>query len=134
MTTTELLPREALAQVLHATQTKGIDMTMSVALANAAVDGLERLGLIIADVGDVIEPPDEHLRTLKTIRKTIRSAIESDPSDRDLASLSRRLQDVSKEVTVLEERHRTENKERGTSNNGSNAGRSTAPSSGPLNL
>jgi hypothetical protein len=120
-------PRTELANVINACKAKFLDLPEGHdrALADAIVDGLDRRGLVIAEMGDVIEPPDEHLRTLKSIRKIVREAIENDPSGRDLASLSRRLQDVSKEVTVLEERHRTEKAERGKSTNGSSTSRTT---------
>lgn len=133
-TTTEALPREVLAQILLATKTKNIDTAMSVALANAIVDGLERRGLVIAELGDVIEPPDEHLRTLKDMRRVIRDAINNEPSGRDLASLSRRLQDVSKEITVLEERHRTEKTERGKNNGNATGSATRASDDGSLDL
>ncbi len=124
-TTTDLMPRQILVEILLATQTKGINTVMSEALADAIVNALDRRGMVIAEMGDVIEPPDEHLRTMKDIRKAVRDAINNEPSGRDLAALSRRLQDVSKEVTILEERHRTEKSERGKSTNGSSASNTT---------
>lgn len=121
-------PRAELANVINACKSKFLDLPEGHdrALADAIVDGLDRRGMVIADMGDVIEPPDEHLRTLKSIRKVVREAVENSSSGRDLASLSRRLQDVSKEITILEERHRTEKSERGKHANGSSSTSHTA--------
>lgn len=129
MTTTEKLPRQHLVEVLLATKTKGIDEPMSAALADAIIAGLDRRGLVIASHTDVIDPPDEHLTVLKQIRKTIQDALDEGVAARDLASLTRRQQDVSREVSALEERNRADNKSKVNGNAGSH-GRTTGSTKG----
>jgi hypothetical protein len=121
-------PRTVLTNVIKACKVKFLDLPEGHdrALADAIADGLERRGLVIAEMSDVIEPPDEHLRTLKNIRRIVNDAVvNGETPARDLASLTRRLQDVSREVTTIEERHRGEKLERSRSTHASSSNRHT---------
>lgn len=133
MPTTDIqTSRETLAEVIFHTKSANLDKTQSAALADAITAGLARRGWVVAEVYDVIEPPDEHLRTLKSMRRVIAEAVNSgETAARDLASLTRRLQDVSREVTTIEERHRGEKK--GKPTNGNN-GHSSGTAGGPLDI
>lgn len=103
-------------------------------MVDAMLTGLRKRAIAIVDEDDVISPPDEHLQTLKHIRRTLREAVDDTESKRDLASLTRRLQDISREVTTIEERHRAERAERGGRNGATNSGATTSTQSGPLSI
>lgn len=106
-------------------------------LADAIVDGLDRRGLVIAELADVIDPPDEHLRMLKLIRGKIRAAVDDEEKTpaRDLASLTRRLQDVSREISGIEERLRADSKsKKGTRTNGTTTRPKASAKSGSLKI
>lgn len=125
--------REQLIEIACKTKTK-LTKVETTALIDVIMDGARRRGIAIVDEGDVIGAADEHLKTLKSIRRIILEAVEDTESKRDLSSLTKRLQDVSREVTNIEERHRGEKAERGKSTNGSKTDRSAASSSGPLSI
>lgn len=132
--------RAELTDVIVKCKTKVVDEGHERALADAIVDGLDRKGIVLAELADVFDPPDEHLRTMKNIRRIITEALNSDPSGRDMASLSRQLQQISKEVVAVEERRRADNKsdkgtrtKKGTTNGAVTHTKGTAKS-GPLNL
>ena len=116
----ELLPREVLTEVVVATKTKGLTAAVSKALSDAIFDGLERRGYVIAEAEDVVDPPDEHLRTLKYIRKCVRDTIDNSESARDISSLTKRLGDISKEIMGVEERNRADAKSSGAGSNSTN--------------
>lgn len=122
--------REQLIEIACKTKTK-LTKVETTALIDVIIDGARRRGIAIVDEGDVIGAADEHLQTLKSIRRIIREALEDTDSKRDLSSLSKRLQDVSREVTIIEERHRGE-KGKGSSN--ASNGRSAASTSGSLDI
>lgn len=122
--------REQLIEITWKIKPKGLTKADIAALIDAMMDGTRKRGIAIVDEGDVIGAADEHLQTLKSIRRVLREAVEDTDSKRDLAALTRRLQDISREVTTIEERHRGE---KGKTANASN-GRSTASTSGPLNI
>lgn len=131
--------RAELAEVIVKCKTKLIDQGHERALADAIVDGLDRKGIVLAELADVFDPPDEHLRTMKNIRRIIADALNAEPSGRDMASLSRQLQQISKEVVAVEERRRADNKsEQGTrkkkDTNGAAPHPKGTPKSGPLDL
>lgn len=98
-------------------------------LVDTMIEGLRRRGIAVVDEGDVIGQPDEHLQTLKDIRRVLRDAVNDTESKRDLASLTRRLQDVSREVITIEERHRAEKAQRGRTNTNGSTSNSAAASS-----
>lgn len=109
--TVELIPRQHLAQVILAAKARGMSNPDTCAsLADAIIAGLERRGYVIASEEDIVDPPDEHLRTLKYMRKTVRDTIESIDSARDISSLTKRLGDISKEIIAVEERIRVDAK------------------------
>ena len=110
----DLLPREVLTEVVVATKTKGLTVAVSKALSDAIFDGLERRGYVIAEAEDVVDPPDEHLRTLKYIRKSVKEILDNSDSARDISSLTKRLGDVAKEIVAVEERVRVDAKSKGT--------------------
>ena len=133
MTEDEILKH--LTEVIVKAKTK-LDKAEAAALASAIVEGLRRRAVAIVDEDEILDRPDEHLQTLKSMRRIIRDALNSGETPaRDLASLSRRLQDVSREVTTIEERHRDEKAERGgRAKNGSKAGAATGSGSGSLDI
>jgi hypothetical protein len=123
-------------EVVEKTKPKMNQATVTT-LVDAMLDGLRRRGIAVVDEGDMISEPDEHLKTLKHIRRTLRDAVDDTDSKRDLASLTRRLQDVSREVTIIEERHRAEQEQaqRGKSGNGSkNSGATASAGTGSLDI
>jgi len=130
------LARETLADIIFGTRTRNMDLATSAALASAIITGLDRRGKVIADVSDVIEPPDEHLQMLKKLRNRIMRDIESeDTAPRDLAALTNRMQALSKEIGGIEDRVRAENKVRGAKSNGKSDTRTTAAAtSGSLDI
>lgn len=122
--------REQLIEIACKTKTKLTKVETS-ALIDVIIDGARHHGIAIVDEGDVIGAADEHLKTLKTIRRIILEAVNDTESKRDLSSLTKRLQDVSREVTTIEERHRGE---KGKASTNANNGRSTASTSGSLDI
>lgn len=61
--------------------------------------------------GHNTQPGSGHLEMLKRMRIRVSEAVFSDETaPRDLASLTRRLQDIVKEIDTLEERQRLEGK------------------------
>lgn len=91
------------------------DKKTAVRIANAVINTL--------DEGGWLTTADDHLALLRTIRKRIGTAVSAEETPaRDLASLSRRLQDVSREIATLEEKERQETK-------GSSGGKSTGSAS-----
>lgn len=139
----DLLPREVLAEVVLATETKGVNPIMAKALSDAIFDGLERRGYLIAEAADVVDPPDEHLRTLKYIRGKVKDNLENIDSARDMASLTKRLSDISKEIVAVEERVRADAKSTGSRSNstrtrsktnGAAGGTSRPATTGSLNI
>lgn len=101
------------------TKTKTIDATKIPGLVDAMYEGCGKLGIAIVDEDMAYDEPDAHLTLLKEIRRTIRDAIAGDVAARDLASLTRRLQDISKEVASIEEKM-TADKRRGKSSGSTN--------------
>lgn len=89
-------------------------------LADLFITELRKRGIILADANDVVDPPDEHLRMMKEMRKLINDAMrDKDCAARDLASLSRRAIEIQRDITTMEERIRQEAKQRGnTKRNG----------------
>jgi len=87
------------------------------------IKGLARYGFTIADIDNVFSDPNEHLRLLKSMRRRLAEVVDNpDTPPRDLASNSRRLQDVSREVTSIEEKLSAEKRTSGKSNtNGARA-------------
>jgi hypothetical protein len=80
------------------------------------IDGMAKLGFVIADQDEVFTP-GEHLLLLKRMRRRIAEEVENPETPaRDLASLSRRLQDVSREITSIEEKLSAEKRTSGSSN------------------
>ena len=130
------LARDTLIDVILNTKTADVDKVTAIALAAAIVTGLDRRGMVVAEVSDVIEPPDEHLQMLKKLRNRIMRDIESeDTAPRDLAALTNRMQALSKEIGGIEDRVRAENKVRGAKSNGKSSDRPTAAStSGSLDI
>jgi hypothetical protein len=83
-------------------------------LADTLLIELNRRGVAVVDAFDVIDPPDEHLRVMKRMRKRIDEAMgDKDCAARDLASLSRRAIEIQRDITTMEERIRQENRTRG---------------------
>lgn len=83
-------------------------------LAGTLLAELGKRGIAIVDQDEVIDPPDEHLSTMKRMKRRINEAInDPDCAARDLASLSRRLIEIQRDITTMEERIRQENKQRG---------------------
>lgn len=79
------------------------DKKTAVRIANTVINTL--------DEGGWLTTSDDHLALLRTIRKRIATAVSNEETPaRDLASLSRRLQDVSREIATLEEKERQEKK------------------------
>lgn len=112
--------RAELTDVIVKCKTKLVDQGHERALADAIVDALDRRGIVLAELADVFDPPDEHLRLLKKLRRIVTEKLDGDPSARDLSSLSRQLQQVSAAVVACEERQRADNKsKKGTRTNGS---------------
>lgn len=89
------------------------DHKLAIKVANAAINA--------AELGGWVTTNDEHLALMRTIRKRLSDAI-ADPEcpARDLAALTNRMQAVSKEVTMLEEKERQEG--RGKTNGSTTAG------------
>ena len=72
--------------------------------------------------GHNAEPGTGHLEILKRMRIRISEAVfDEDTAPRDLASLSRRLQDLTQEIDTLEERLRLEGKSTNVSANNNSA-------------
>lgn len=68
--------------------------------------------------GHNAEPGSGHLELLKRLRIHISQAVFAETTaPRDLASLSRRLQDLTKEIDILEERAQLEGKSSGSTTN-----------------
>lgn len=129
--------RANLIDVIAKTKPKGFTRAMIEALVDATMAGARKRGIAIVSEDDVLGYPDEHLKTLKNIRRILLDAIEDTESKRDLSSLTKRLSDVSKEVVTIEERHRAEKAERGGSKNGSSTksgGATASAQSGPLSI
>lgn len=122
--------REQLIEITWKIKPKGFTKEATEVLIDAVMDGARRRGIAIVSEDDVIGNADEHLQTLKSIRRVLREAVEDVESKRDLAALTRRLQDISREVTTIEERHRGEKVKAGNASNG----RSTASTTGPLDI
>lgn len=129
-----IMPREVLTDIIFHASTKLAGAGEEEALADAIVDALDRRGMVIAEVGDVIDPPDEHMRLLKRMRTRILQDIEnSETSSRDLAALTNRMQSLSKEINSIEERQRADNKSKENTHGGT--GTTQRPeTSGPLKL
>lgn len=132
MTTTESTTTELLSDIIVRTRTKGVSAELAKGLAGAIALGLDKRGYVIAESGDVIEPPDEALRVLKEMRSAIREAIDSGVHARDLASLSRRLTEVVRDISTIEERHRVTKK--GSAGNGGKSGRTTGSTARPVDF
>lgn len=100
------------------------DRKTAVRIANAVIN--------VLDEGGWLTTGDDHLALLRTIRKRIATAVGNDETPaRDLASLTRRLQDVSREISQLEEKERQESK--GSSSGGkTSGGGGTASTDAPL--
>ena len=78
---------------------------------------LTKRGISIVPTEDVIDPPDEHLRSMKKMRKRLDEAIEDEGcAPRDLASLSRRYIEVQRDISTMEEQIRQENQRSGRNN------------------
>lgn len=78
---------------------------------------------------------DDHLALLRSMRKRIADAVsDPDTAPRDLASLTRRLQDVSREATTLEEKQRQEGKGKTNGDTGSSVGTTTGTPLDPSTL
>lgn len=123
-----------LAEIIVKAKTK-LPAAEARALAPVIVDALRLRGIAVADEGDMIGAADDHLKVLKTIRRRCQEMVDDDDcSGRDMAALTRRLQDVSKEVATIEQRYRGEAKARGTGNNGANTSSSAKSASKPLNI
>jgi DNA-binding phage protein len=61
------------------------------------------------DVGGWLTTDNDHLAMLRSMQQVIRKAMLSeDTATKDISPLTRRLQDVSREVTTLEERQNQE--------------------------
>lgn len=88
------------------------------ALADAIVDGLGRKGIYLVGEGvDGAAESGSHLVLLKSMRRRIAEAVaDPDCPARDLASLTRRLQDVSREITSIEEKLSAEQRASGSGN------------------
>lgn len=83
-------------------------------LADTLLIELRKRGIAVVDSFDVIDPPDEHLRMMKKMRKLIDEAMsDKDCAARDLASLSRRAIEIQRDISTMEERIRQESKQRG---------------------
>jgi hypothetical protein len=79
-------------------------------LADTLLIELRKRGIAVVDSFDVIDPPDEHLRMMKKMRKLIDEAMsDKDCAARDLASLSRRAIEIQRDISTMEERIRQEN-------------------------
>jgi len=64
----------------------------------------------------------DHLALLKKMRLRIsKSVFDDDTPPRDLAALTRRLQDIAREIDTLEERARAEGRDRPSNDNTNNA-------------
>lgn len=126
--------REMVADIIIQAETK-LPEGHPEALANSIVDGLRRRGFGIVDEDGIYDAPDELLTTLKAIRKRVKDAVQNEETAaRDLASLSRRLQDVSQEIASLEERKRADAKSSGKSNNGRNGSAPRPSTDGSINI
>lgn len=126
--------REQLIEIISGAKTK-LSNAEGTALADAIMDGLRKRGKTIADEGDLLGATDDHLHTLKKIRRMVTEKIE-DPecSTRDLSSLTLRLEKVSQQITTIEERYRGEQRERGGNNGKQTAGATTSAESGSLDI
>jgi hypothetical protein len=84
---------------------------------------------VALDSGGWFTTDNDHLAMLRTTLRVIHKAtMDPETPRRELSPLTRRLQDLSGEVTTLEERQRKERGERGNSRTG--AGKGSVPDSG----
>jgi hypothetical protein len=82
------------------------------------------------DVGGWLTTDNDHLAMLRSMQQVIRKAMLSeDTATKDISPLTRRLQDVSREVTTLEERQNQEGRSKrgSTDTNSAAAGKSFDP-------
>lgn len=101
------------------------DAKLAIKLSNEVFTALDNGGWLTTD--------DDHLALLRSMRRRIAEAVNNpDCPARDLASLSRRLQDVSREVTTLEEKERQEGKKKGGGTSGQSDSSGATGSSTPL--
>lgn len=79
------------------------DRKLAVKIANSVINVLDEGGWLTTD--------DDHLALLRQMKRRIAKAVAAEETPaRDLASLTRRLQDISREVSTLEEKERQEKK------------------------
>lgn len=105
----------------------GLDHKFAIKLANEAINALE--------VGGWHTTEDEHLATLRMMRKRIQQAVSAEETPaRDLASLSRRLQDLSREVSQLEEKERQEKPKGGSDGTAGNSGATSSTAFDPTQV
>lgn len=98
------------------------DAKLAARIANEVFTELDNNGWLTTD--------NDHLAMMRATLTRIHNAVtDPDCSTRDLASLTRRLQEFSREVTTLEERQRQEKSSGGNKNTGKANGASQ-----PLNI
>lgn len=130
MTVLKKDPRDILNDIITKTKTVNMTPPTVTALVDAIMLGLSKAGAeIVGDGVDGAAASGNHLLLLKRMRDRISEACaDADTPPRDLAALTRRLQDISREIDGIEERLKNERKS-DSSNGKSSASTSSASKS-----